>query len=124
MRVPVGWAGPPIEADAARIHPRGMSRHTRTPRRTDRRDESCRFCGGALLASVFDTVFRSEGASASPTVEEPTPDERLFFAIPGALCVPCRQLYVDQQLIGILGLSDSRCTFAIESDRVLRAGAV
>ena len=50
-------------------------------------------------------------------------DERLFFAIPGALCVPCRQLYVDQQLIGILGLTDARCTFAIESDRVLRAGA-
>ena len=28
-----------------------------------------------------------------------------------------------QQLIGILGLTEARCTFAIESDRVLRAGA-
>src|ERR687891_2652071 len=74
--------------------------------------EPCRFCNGALLSSVYDTVFR--GAEA---------DERLFFAIPGALCVPCRQLYVDQQLIGILGLDGARCTFAIESDRVLRAGA-
>jgi hypothetical protein len=74
--------------------------------------ESCRFCGGNLLTSVFDTAFR-----------DPVADERLFFAIPGALCVPCRQLYVDQQLIGILGLSEARCTFAIESDRVLRAGA-
>jgi hypothetical protein len=74
--------------------------------------ETCRFCGGELLASVFDTAFR-----------DPLADERLFFAIPGALCVPCRQLYVDQQLIGILGLSEARCTFAIESDRVLRAGA-
>ena len=74
--------------------------------------ESCRFCGGDLLTSVFDTAFR-----------DLTSEERLFFAIPGALCVPCRQLYVDQQLIGILGLSDARCTFAIESDRVLRAGA-
>ena len=73
--------------------------------------ETCRFCSGTLLTSVFDTVFR-----------DPEADERLFFAIPGALCVPCRQLYVDQQLIGILGLTDARCTFAIESDRVLRAG--
>ncbi len=74
--------------------------------------ETCRFCGGDLLTSVFDTTFR-----------DLTAEERLFFAIPGALCVPCRQLYVDQQLIGILGLSEARCTFAIESDRVLRAGA-
>lgn len=74
--------------------------------------ETCRFCGGGLLTSVFDTAFRDDAA-----------DERLFFAIPGALCVPCKQLYVDQQLIGILGLAAARCTFAIESDRVLRAGA-
>ena len=73
--------------------------------------ETCRFCSGTLLTSVFDTVFR-----------DPEADERLFFAIPGALCVPCRQLYVDQQLIGILGLEGARCTFAIESDRVLHAG--
>ena len=74
--------------------------------------ETCRFCSGQLLSSVFDTTFKDAVA-----------EERLFFAIPGALCVPCRQLYVDQQLIGILGLTDARCTFAIESDRVLRAGA-
>jgi hypothetical protein len=74
--------------------------------------ETCRFCSGQLLSSVFDTAFKDAVA-----------EERLFFAIPGALCVPCRQLYVDQQLIGILGLTDARCTFAIESDRVLRAGA-
>ena len=73
--------------------------------------ETCRFCSGALLTSVYDTVFR-----------DPEAEERLFFAIPGALCVPCRQLYVDQQLIGILGLDGARCTFAIESDRVLSAG--
>jgi hypothetical protein len=78
---------------------------------TPRSLESCRFCGGDLLTSVFDTAFRDAVA-----------EERLFFAIPGALCVPCRQLYVDQQLIGILGLAEARCTFAIESDRVLRAG--
>lgn len=72
--------------------------------------EACRFCGGTLLTSVFDTAFRDTAA-----------EERLFFAVPGALCVPCRQLYVDQQLIGILGLDGARCTFAIESDRILRA---
>jgi hypothetical protein len=75
-------------------------------------DETCRFCGGALLSSVFDTAFRDAVA-----------EERLFFAIPGALCIPCRQLYVDRQLIGILGLGGAQCTFAIQSDRVLRAGA-
>ena len=79
--------------------------------RPSRPIETCRFCSGTLVTSVYDTVFR-----------EPEADERLFFAIPGALCVPCRQLYVDQQLIGILGLEGSRCTFAIESDRVLQAG--
>jgi hypothetical protein len=75
--------------------------------------EACRFCGGSLLTSVFDTSFRDAAAA----------EERLFFAIPGALCVPCRQLYVDRQLIGILGLTEAQCTFAIQSDRVLRAGA-
>ena len=80
--------------------------------RPNRQIEACRFCGGSLLTSVFDTSFR-----------DPAAEERLFFAIPGALCVPCRQLYVDQQLIGILGLGEARCTFAIESDRVMRAGA-
>ncbi len=80
-----------------------QARHTRPI-------ETCRFCTGELLTSVYDTVFR-----------DPEAEERLFFAIPGALCVPCRQLYVDQQLIGILGLDGARCTFAIESDRVLQA---
>lgn len=103
-----------------------MTRRTRSVHRTPSRSESCRFCGGDLLSSVFDTVFRSEQppAGAVTVADDPSFDERLFFAIPGALCVPCRQLYVDQQLIGILGLGDARCTFAIESDRVLRAGAV
>jgi hypothetical protein len=79
---------------------------------TVRAMEACRFCGGTLLTSIFDTSFRAEDA-----------EERLFFAIPGALCVPCRQLYVDQQLIGILGLTGARCTFAIESDRVIQAAS-
>jgi hypothetical protein len=97
----------PIERPWADSHARAM---TDRPRRS-RPIETCRFCAGTLLTSVFDTVFRDSEA-----------EERLFFAIPGALCVPCRQLYVDQQLIGILGLDGARCTFAIESDRVLQAG--
>jgi hypothetical protein len=88
-----------------------MLRHMTAQPRLSRPIETCRFCNGALVTSVYDTVFR-----------DPEADERLFFAIPGALCVPCRQLYVDQQLIGILGLDGARCTFAIESDRVLTAG--
>ncbi|CAN5280694.1 hypothetical protein BH24CHL10_BH24CHL10_03480 [soil metagenome] len=39
--------------------------------------ETCRFCSGELLTSVYDTVFR-----------DPAADERLFFAIPGALAYP------------------------------------
>ncbi|CAN5508014.1 hypothetical protein BH23CHL10_BH23CHL10_06230 [soil metagenome] len=88
-----------------------MLRYMTAQPRLSRPIETCRFCDGALVTSVYDTIFR-----------DPEADERLFFAIPGALCVPCRQLYVDQQLIGILGLDGARCTFAIESDRVLTAG--
>jgi len=76
-------------------------------------DESCRYCGSRLLPSLYDAAFRGDAAA----------EERLFFAIPGALCIPCRQLYVDRQLIGILGLNEAQCTFAIQSDSVLRAGA-
>ena len=74
--------------------------------------ESCRFCGGGLLPSVCDPSFR-----------DPPAEERLFVAMPGGRGVPSRQLYVDRQLIGILGLAEAQCTFAIQSDRVLRAGA-
>jgi hypothetical protein len=95
----------PIEMRAADSHARAVTDRLRRTRPI----EACRFCGGNLLTSVFDTAFRDTAA-----------EERLFFAVPGALCLPCRQLYVDQQLIGILGLDGARCTFAIESDRVLR----
>ncbi len=95
-----------------RFHARAMDEHAIEQTSEKTPTESCRFCLGGLLTSVFDTSFRDTAA-----------EERLFFAIPGALCVPCRQLYVDRQLIGILGLSEAQCTFAIQSDRVLRAGA-
>ena len=97
---------------AGRFHAQAMDEHATQYTGEETPAESCRFCGGGRLTSVFDTSFRDTAA-----------EERLFFAIPGALCVPCRQLYVDRQLIGILGLAEAQCTFAIQSDRVLRAGA-
>ena len=44
------------------------------PVRETRSSENCRFCGGDLLTSVFDTAFR-----------DTTADERLFFAITNAI---------------------------------------
>ena len=73
--------------------------------------DTCRFCSRKLLTSVFDTAFRDSST------------EHLFFAVPGALCVPCKQLFVDHQLLAILGLREARCVFAIESDRILQARA-
>ena len=103
------YAGPPIEAHSpAHRMLRAMTR----PHADAATERDLPLLRRWLLASVFDAAFR-----------DPAAEERLFFAIPGALCVPCRQLYVDQQLIGILGLTEARCTFAIESDRILRAGA-
>jgi hypothetical protein len=124
----------------------GMTARSHT-RRAPRRRDTCQYCDGELLTSVFDTIFRAERSAQLPDEIDPAAlesieslleatrprdddpagredyEERLFFAIPGGRCVPCRQLSVDQQLIGILGLADARCTFAIESDRVLRANA-
>ena len=74
--------------------------------------EACRFCGRRLFTSVFDTAFRDAAS-----------EEHLFFAVPGALCVPCKQLFIDHQLLTILGLGEARCVFAIESDRILQARA-
>src|SRR4029079_6986174 len=79
--------GPPIERNSGRCHARAMDEHALQPASETGSADACRFCGGSLLTSVFDTSFRDTAA-----------EERLFFAIPGALCVPCRQLYVDRQL--------------------------
>jgi hypothetical protein len=124
----------------------GMTARSHT-RRAPRRRDTCQYCDGELLTSVFDTVFRAERSAQLPDEIDPAAlesieslleatrprdddpagredyEERLFFAIPGGLGVPRRQLSADPQLIGILGLADARCTFAIESDRVLRANA-
>jgi hypothetical protein len=35
------------------------------------------------------------------------------------LCSKCQQLYLDPDLIELLDVPDSRCTFAIENDQVL-----
>ena len=107
LRAPGAWPIGPIERSVPRF---ACSAHDR-PNASFTTDRDLPLLQRPALTSVFDTVFR-----------DPEAEERLFFAIPGALCVPCRQLYVDQQLIGILGLDGARCTFAIESDRVLQTG--
>ena len=69
---------------------------------------ACPICSRSLLSSHFDATFRL-----------PEGDERLFFGIPASLCQVCQQLYLDPDLIDLLEVPEGRCTFAIESDRVL-----
>jgi hypothetical protein len=71
--------------------------------------DSCPQCHRLLVNSHFDATFRLSGG-----------DERLCFGIPAALCEDCQQLYVDPDLIELLDVPSGRCTFAIESDAVLR----
>ena len=74
--------------------------------------ERCPECGRPLLNSRFDTAFRLADRT-----------ERLCFGIPGGLCRPCHQLYLDPELIAMLDLDRARCTFAIESDLVAQQRA-
>jgi hypothetical protein len=62
--------------------------------------------------SRFDTTFRL-----------PDRSEALHFGIPGRLCESCSQLYIDPDLIELLGLGKGRCVFAIESDLVVQEQA-
>ncbi len=72
----------------------------------------CPECSRTLVSSRFDATFRLPDGS-----------ERLCFGIPAGLCGDCHQLYMEPELIGLLGLDAGRCVFAIESDTVLQAGA-
>ncbi len=74
--------------------------------------DSCPQCRRRLVNSRFDASFRLPDAT-----------ERLCFGIPAALCEDCQQLYVDPDLIELLEVPRGRCTFAIESDIVLRGEA-
>ena len=74
--------------------------------------DRCPHCGRQLLTTRFDTTFKLPDAT-----------ERLCFGIPGGLCHECHQLYIDPELIDLLGLDSARCVFAIESDRVLQEEA-
>jgi hypothetical protein len=76
------------------------------------REQHCPGCGGPLTRSEYDAAFRMADRS-----------ERLLLGIPGGLCMDCHQLYVDPDLIDWLGIDDGRCTFAIESDRLVRERA-
>ena len=74
--------------------------------------ERCPRCSTGLIVTRFDTTFRMSDRS-----------ERLCFGVPGGLCQPCAQLYIDPDLIELLDLADGRCVFAIESDQVLQERA-
>lgn len=77
---------------------------------------TCPVCGNELIKSCFDMTFRT-----------PEDSERLFFGIPAKLCEDCHQLYIDPGLLELLDLgpeSGARCTFAIESDELLRKRAM
>lgn len=68
----------------------------------------CDTCSTALRPGKYDAAFTGE-------------PERLFFALPAELCIPCKQLYVRTDLLDVLGLTGARCTYAIETDSVLTA---
>ena len=72
----------------------------------------CPTCNRKLFNSRFDATFRLEDGS-----------EKFFFALPASLCAGCQQLYLDPDLIELLSVPEGRCTFAIETDAVLKHGA-
>lgn len=65
---------------------------------------TCRFCSQPIRESLYDASFR----------DLLTGEERLFFALPGSLCMSCKQFFVDTRLLG--GHRGLHCTMAIESD--------
>lgn len=71
--------------------------------------ERCPHCARQLVITRFDATFRLTDAT-----------ERLCFGIPGGLCDECQQLFIDPELVELLGLSSGHCVFAIESDLVLQ----
>jgi hypothetical protein len=74
-----------------------------------REPERCPACECQLISSRFDATFKLADRS-----------ERLCFGIPAGLCRECHQLYIDPGLISMLDLTNARCVFAIETDRVVQ----
>ena len=72
----------------------------------------CPVCNRKLFNSRFDATFRLTDGS-----------ERFFFGLPASLCQICQQLFLDPDLIEMLSVPEGRCTFAIETDQVLRREA-
>lgn len=64
----------------------------------------CQECWRPVTHSRFDATFQT-----------PDDSERLVFDLPGALCSPCRLLYVDRQVVCSRELGGSRLKFVIES---------
>lgn len=72
---------------------------------------TCKFCGKPTYQSKFDASFRDIRTGV----------EHLFFSLPGAMCVPCRQLFVDEVGHEVIRgfVTEPHCTMAIETDSVL-----
>ena len=73
----------------------------------------CPACGGPLHRSRFDATFLAPDGS-----------ERLAFGLPAGLCGPCRELFVPEVVLALMGLDGLRCVFAIETDLVLQERAM
>ena len=99
--------GGPWRLDAGRMFNNTFAQSTSTTSHTAF-DRGCPQCGRSLLISCFDTTFAFAGG-----------DERQLLGLPGGMCQPCQQLYLEPQLIDRLVLAAARCTFAIESDQFL-----
>jgi hypothetical protein len=65
--------------------------------------EYCSHCGRATLRSLFDTTWK-------------LPDGRSldFFGVEADFCGPCQELFVADTFREQNGLTEARCTFAIE----------
>lgn len=68
----------------------------------------CPRCGHPLLTSVFDTTFGLDDGA-----------EQQFMGVPGSMCQPCQQLFLEPQISTALGVAAGSCLFAIESDQFL-----
>jgi len=72
----------------------------------DKLREFCPACRGKLLISFFDANFRKKDVN-----------DQLIFDMPASFCKHCDQLYLEENLVRILGLEGYICVFAIQRDK-------
>jgi hypothetical protein len=73
-----------------------------------RKNEICP-CGGPVRRSLYDLALSEPGAEG----------ERLYFGIPGALCLACGSLSLERDTRIVLGIDPDTTVCLIESDVVL-----